>query len=50
MLTHVQHYAWNLWLDSVFPLEMEGQPGAARGECELQGNNPAAIKARPPQE
>lgn len=32
-----------LWLDSVYPPEKEGQPGAARGECPQDSGDPDEI-------
>ncbi|KEZ42896.1 Exoglucanase 1 [Scedosporium apiospermum] len=37
------HYANMLWLDSTYPPEKEGQPGAARGSCPQDSGVPAEV-------
>lgn len=44
----LQYWGHNLWLDSVFPPEAEGQKGSARGECLADDNDPATVEARYP--
>ncbi|KAK1775016.1 concanavalin A-like lectin/glucanase domain-containing protein [Copromyces sp. CBS 386.78] len=39
------HYANMLWLDSTYPPEKEGQPGAARGDCDQSSGVPAEVEA-----
>lgn len=39
------HYANMLWLDSIYPPEKEGQPGAARGDCAQDSGVPAEVEA-----
>lgn len=34
-----------LWLDSVYPPEKEGQPGAARGACPQDSGVPSQVVA-----
>lgn len=38
------HYANMLWLDSVYPPEKAGQPGAARGDCPTTSGVPAEVE------
>ncbi|KAK1511297.1 glycosyl hydrolase family 7 [Colletotrichum costaricense] len=38
------HYASMLWLDSVYPPEKAGQPGAARGDCPTTSGVPAEVE------
>ncbi|KAF0316738.1 cellulose -beta-cellobiosidase [Colletotrichum asianum] len=38
------HYANMLWLDSVYPPEKAGQPGAARGDCPTTSGVPADVE------
>jgi cellulose 1,4-beta-cellobiosidase len=40
------HYANMLWLDSVYPPEKEGQPGAARGSCAQDSGVPSDVEAQ----
>ncbi|KAK3492123.1 putative cellulose 1, 4-beta-cellobiosidase [Neurospora hispaniola] len=40
------HYANMLWLDSVYPPEKEGQPGAARGDCPQSSGVPAEVESQ----
>ncbi|KAK0646816.1 putative cellulose 1, 4-beta-cellobiosidase [Cercophora newfieldiana] len=42
------HYANMLWLDSVYPPEKAGQPGAARGSCATDSGVPAEVEAQYP--
>ncbi|KAK4640028.1 hypothetical protein QC761_0087690 [Podospora bellae-mahoneyi] len=42
------HYANMLWLDSVYPPEKEGEPGAARGPCAQDSGVPSEVKANYP--
>lgn len=35
-----QHWAWNTWLDAVYPPAEVIRPGSNRGPCEWTGNNP----------
>ena len=37
-----------LWLDSTYPPEKEGQPGAARGDCPQDSGVPADVEAQYP--
>ncbi|SPO05179.1 probable cellulose 1,4-beta-cellobiosidase [Cephalotrichum gorgonifer] len=37
------HYANMLWLDSTYPPEKEGQPGAARGDCPQDSGVPSEV-------
>lgn len=39
----IQHYANMLWLDSIYPPEKEGQPGAARGPCAQTSGVPSEV-------
>ncbi|KAK4206218.1 glycoside hydrolase [Rhypophila decipiens] len=39
------HYANMLWLDSIYPPEKEGQPGAARGPCAQDSGVPSEVEA-----
>ncbi|KAI9166322.1 Exoglucanase 1 [Paramyrothecium foliicola] len=39
------HWAHNLWLDSIWTPELEGQPGSERGPCVPENNDPAYISA-----
>ncbi|TEA20217.1 putative 1,4-beta-D-glucan cellobiohydrolase A [Colletotrichum sidae] len=41
------YYAWNVWLDSVYPTEAGDQPGGPRGPCVWQDNNPDVGTLRP---
>jgi cellulose 1,4-beta-cellobiosidase len=41
-----QHWSHNLWLDSIYPLDAEGQPGAARGPCDPKGSAPIDVEAQ----
>ncbi|KFH41332.1 Exoglucanase-like protein [Hapsidospora chrysogenum ATCC 11550] len=38
------HYANMLWLDSIYPPEKEGQPGAARGPCPQDSGVPSEVE------
>ncbi|TEA21429.1 Exoglucanase 1 [Colletotrichum sidae] len=40
------HYANMLWLDSTYPPEKAGQPGAARGDCPTTSGVPADVESR----
>ncbi|EGS24065.1 uncharacterized protein CTHT_0007770 [Thermochaetoides thermophila DSM 1495] len=42
------HYANMLWLDSVYPPEKAGQPGAERGPCAPTSGVPAEVEAQFP--
>jgi cellulose 1,4-beta-cellobiosidase len=42
------HYANMLWLDSIYPPEKEGQPGAARGDCPQDSGVPSEVEAQYP--
>ncbi|KFA62579.1 hypothetical protein S40285_05804 [Stachybotrys chlorohalonatus IBT 40285] len=42
------HYANMLWLDSTYPPEKAGQPGAARGSCSPSSGVPADTEAQFP--
>ncbi|RYP58661.1 hypothetical protein DL769_008847 [Monosporascus sp. CRB-8-3] len=42
------HYANMLWLDSIYPPEKEGQPGAARGDCPQNSGVPSEVEASHP--
>ncbi|KAL1872655.1 hypothetical protein Daus18300_004201 [Diaporthe australafricana] len=42
------HYANMLWLDSTYPPEKEGQPGAARGDCPQNSGIPSETEAQFP--
>ncbi|RYP67252.1 hypothetical protein DL771_007341 [Monosporascus sp. 5C6A] len=42
------HYANMLWLDSIYPPEKEGQPGAARGDCPQDSGVPSEVEAKYP--
>ncbi|KAL2130175.1 hypothetical protein VTI74DRAFT_6807 [Chaetomium olivicolor] len=43
------HYAWNTWLDSVFPPDDPGFPGRERGDClPYEDNEPLQAEARYP--
>jgi cellulose 1,4-beta-cellobiosidase len=44
----VQHYANMLWLDSIYPPEKEGQPGAARGDCPQDSGVPSEVESQHP--
>ena len=35
-----------LWLDSTYPPEKEGQPGAARGSCDQSSGVPSEVEAQ----
>ncbi|KAH6671000.1 exoglucanase 1 [Plectosphaerella plurivora] len=35
------HYAWNVWLDAVYPPAEEGYPGSQRGPCTWTDNDPS---------
>ena len=37
-----------LWLDSIYPPEKEGQPGAARGDCPQDSGVPSEVEAQFP--
>ena len=37
-----------LWLDSVYPPEKAGQPGAARGSCPTDSGVPSEVEAQFP--
>jgi cellulose 1,4-beta-cellobiosidase len=37
-----------LWLDSIYPPEKEGEPGAARGPCPQDSGVPAEVEAEVP--
>jgi cellulose 1,4-beta-cellobiosidase len=39
------HYSNMLWLDSTYPPEKSGKPGAARGECPESGGSPKQVEA-----
>lgn len=39
------HYANMLWLDSIYPPEKEGEPGAARGDCPQDSGIPSEVEA-----
>jgi cellulose 1,4-beta-cellobiosidase len=39
------HYANMLWLDSIYPPEKEGEPGAARGDCPQDSGVPSDVEA-----
>ncbi|KAM7184712.1 Glycoside hydrolase [Rhypophila sp. PSN 637] len=40
------HYSNMLWLDSTYPPEKEGQPGAARGPCGQDTGVPSEVEAQ----
>lgn len=40
------HYSNMLWLDSIYPPEKEGQPGAARGPCAQDSGVPSEVEAQ----
>lgn len=40
------HYANMLWLDSVYPPEKAGQPGAARGDCPTNSGVPSEVESK----
>ncbi|KEZ46039.1 Cellulose 1,4-beta-cellobiosidase (non-reducing end) [Scedosporium apiospermum] len=42
------HYANMLWLDSTYPPEREGTPGAARGPCAQDSGVPSDVEANHP--
>lgn len=42
------HYANMLWLDSTYPPEKDGQPGAARGDCAPDSGNPKDVESSIP--
>ncbi|EOO02288.1 putative exoglucanase 1 protein [Phaeoacremonium minimum UCRPA7] len=42
------HYANMLWLDSTYPPEKEGQPGAARGDCAQDSGTPSDVESSIP--
>ncbi|KAF7559132.1 hypothetical protein G7046_g5021 [Stylonectria norvegica] len=42
------HYANMLWLDSIYPPEKKGQPGAARGDCPEDSGVPAKVESESP--
>jgi cellulose 1,4-beta-cellobiosidase len=42
------HYANMLWLDSTYPPEKEGQPGAARGPCSQDSGVPSDVESQYP--
>jgi cellulose 1,4-beta-cellobiosidase len=37
-----------LWLDSIFPLDQRGQPGAARGRCSTDSGKPEDVESQYP--
>ena len=37
-----------LWLDSIYPPEKKGEPGAARGPCAEDSGVPAEVEAAYP--
>jgi cellulose 1,4-beta-cellobiosidase len=39
------HYANMLWLDSTYPPEKEGSPGAARGDCPQDSGVPTEVES-----
>ncbi|KXX81013.1 Exoglucanase 1 [Madurella mycetomatis] len=42
---NVDHYAWNIWLDSTFPLEAKGELGFERGDCiPYENNDPFVVQ------
>ncbi|KAF2193915.1 glycoside hydrolase family 7 protein [Zopfia rhizophila CBS 207.26] len=42
------HYANMLWLDSTYPTDKAGTPGAARGECPTSSGVPADVESQNP--
>ncbi|KAL8400874.1 hypothetical protein RB594_001050 [Gaeumannomyces avenae] len=42
------HYSNMLWLDSIYPPEKEGMPGAARGSCAQDSGVPSEVEANIP--
>ncbi|KAH6657326.1 putative cellulose 1, 4-beta-cellobiosidase [Truncatella angustata] len=42
------HYANMLWLDSTYPPEKEGEPGAARGDCAQSSGVPSDVESNIP--
>ncbi|KAK3373200.1 glycoside hydrolase [Lasiosphaeria ovina] len=40
------HYANMLWLDSTYPPDKAGQPGAARGDCAQDSGVPADVESK----
>ncbi|KAI6366855.1 hypothetical protein MCOR25_005071 [Pyricularia grisea] len=42
------HYSNMLWLDSVYPPEKEGTPGAARGDCPQDSGVPSEVESQHP--
>jgi len=43
-----KHYSNMLWLDSIYPPEKEGEPGAARGPCSQDSGVPSEVEAEFP--
>ena len=37
-----------LWLDSIYPLDKRGQPGAARGPCSTDSGKPEDVETNSP--
>ncbi|KAK0647981.1 cellobiohydrolaseI [Cercophora newfieldiana] len=51
MSISTDHWAHNLWIDGVFPPEgsgWDGVPGQVRGDCPLDGSEPAAVELNNP--
>lgn len=42
------HHANMLWLDSTYPVDAAGQPGAERGECPTTSGVPSEVEAEAP--
>jgi cellulose 1,4-beta-cellobiosidase len=42
------HYSNMLWLDSIYPPEKKGQPGAARGSCSEDSGVPSEVESQYP--
>jgi cellulose 1,4-beta-cellobiosidase len=42
------HYSNMLWLDSIYPPEKEGTPGAARGDCPQDSGAPEDVESKYP--
>jgi len=41
----MQHYANMLWLDSSYPTDQAGQPGADRGDCPTTSGVPTDVES-----
>ncbi|PKS08735.1 hypothetical protein jhhlp_004788 [Lomentospora prolificans] len=38
------HWAHNLWLDSIFPPDYPDAPGVVRGECDVESGDPSTLQ------